>query len=60
MLSYSKWVEAVSHADRVPMSDDVAITCDGRRLDAKEKVLAFAAEVEAEVAAGRTLVDKLP
>lgn len=33
--------------------DDVSITLDGRRLDSKEAVLAWLAEVEAERAAGR-------
>jgi hypothetical protein len=60
VLSYSKWVEAVHHVDRPPTSDDVSITCDGRRLDTKEKVLEFLAEVAADVDAGRTLADKLP
>ncbi len=34
-------------------ADDVSITLDGRRLDTKEAVLAWLAEVEAERAAGR-------
>ncbi len=34
--------------------DDVSITLDGRRLDSKEAVLAWLAEVEAERAAGRS------
>lgn len=34
-------------------SDDVSITKDGRRLDTKEKVLEFLAELEAERAAER-------
>ena len=33
--------------------DDVSITRDGRRLDSKEAVLAWMAEVEADRAAGR-------
>lgn len=39
--------------------DDVSITLDGRRLDSKEAVLAWCAEVEADIAAGRlvTLAD---
>ncbi|MGQ0744314.1 MAG: helix-turn-helix domain-containing protein [Acidimicrobiales bacterium] len=36
-----------------PTVDDVSITLDGRRLDSKEAVLAWLAEVEAERAAGR-------
>lgn len=34
-------------------SDDVSITLDGRRLDSKDVVLAWLAEVEADRAAGR-------
>ncbi len=60
VLSYSDWVEAVRESGRPPTSDDVSVTLDGRRLDTKEKVLAFLAEIEADVAAGRTLADKLP
>jgi hypothetical protein len=33
---------------------------DGRRLDTKEKVLAFLAEIEVDRVAGRTIPDKLP
>ena len=33
--------------------DDVSITLDGRRLDSKEGVLAWLAEVDADRAAGR-------
>lgn len=33
-----------------PTSDDVSITSDGRRLDSKEAVIAFFAELEAELA----------
>jgi hypothetical protein len=59
VLSYAELVEAARQDLRPPTSDDVSITCDGRRLDTREKVLAFVAEVEADVTAGRTLVDKL-
>ena len=34
-----------------PTADDVSITSDGRRLDSKEAVVAFFAELEAEAAA---------
>ena len=46
---------------RAPPStpDDVSITMDGRRLDTKDKVLAFLAEIEAERAAGVTVDDLL-
>lgn len=36
-----------------PTQDNVSVTRDGRRLDSKEAVLAFLAEVEADRAAGR-------
>lgn len=34
-----------------PTDDDVSITSDGRRLDSKEAVIAFFAELDAEAAA---------
>lgn len=36
-----------------PTSDDVSITTDGRRLDSKEAVLAWLAEVDDQTAAER-------
>lgn len=36
-----------------PTDDNVSITMDGRRLDSKEAVLAWLAEVEADRSAGR-------
>ncbi|MGH9152867.1 MAG: hypothetical protein ACRD03_10815 [Acidimicrobiales bacterium] len=36
-----------------PTDDDVSITRDGRRLDSREAVLAWLAEVQADRAAGR-------
>ena len=36
-----------------PTADDVSITLDGRRLDSKEAVLAWLADVKADIAAGR-------
>lgn len=36
-----------------PTADDVSLTLDGRRLDSKEAVLAWLADVEADIAAGR-------
>ncbi len=50
-LSGDEFVERVQMAAR-PTPDDVSITRDGRRLDSKEAVLAWLAEVEAERAAG--------
>lgn len=56
--SFDELADLVRHA---PPStpDDVSITMDGRRLDTKEKVLAFLAEIEAERAAGVTVEDLL-
>jgi len=42
-------------SDPPPTSDDVSITWDGRRLDTKEKVLSFLAELEAARLNGLTL-----
>lgn len=39
-----------------PSADDVSITSDGRRLDSKEAVIAFFAELDAELAARDTAV----
>jgi hypothetical protein len=46
--------EARLRAAGPPTDDDVSITTDGRRLDSKEAVLAWWAEVEAERAAAGT------
>ena len=40
-------------AGRPSTADDVSITLDGRRLDSKEAVLAWLADVEADRVAGR-------
>lgn len=60
VLTFKEWVAAAGTIDRPPTVDDVSITMDGRRLDTKEKVLAFLAEIEEDRAAGRTVADKLP
>ncbi|MHB1726665.1 MAG: hypothetical protein ACYCVN_10015 [Acidimicrobiales bacterium] len=39
--------------------DDVTITLDGRRIDSKEKALAWLSELEADRAAGKTAADTL-
>ena len=49
-------VEQLAEATRVAQprtADDVSITWDGRRLDSREKVLEFLAELETERAGGR-------
>jgi hypothetical protein len=57
VLTGEQWVAAASHNDRPPTSDDVTVTLDGRRLDSKEKVLEWLAEIESDRAAGRTVAD---
>lgn len=39
--------------------DDVIVLMDGRRLDTKEKVLGWLAELEVDRAAGRSVLDSL-
>ncbi len=58
VLNLAELAESVRSAPR-RSADDVSITLDGRRLDSKEKVLAFLAEVEADRIAGRPVVDQL-
>jgi hypothetical protein len=43
--------ERINKYGRPPTTDDVSVTWDGRRLDTKEKLLAFLAEVAEERAA---------
>ncbi len=47
-------LKAKMEAGGPPSSDDVSVTTDGRRLDSKEKVLEFLAELETEREAART------
>jgi hypothetical protein len=54
VLTAEEWMAAASKIDRPPTPDDVSITLDGRRLDFKEKVLEWLAEIEAERKAGMT------
>jgi hypothetical protein len=54
VLTWDEWIAAASNIDRPPTPDDVSITLDGRRLDSKEKVLEFLAEIEAERSSGMT------
>ncbi len=46
-------LEARMRSGGAPTADDVSITYDGRRLDSKEAVLEFLAELEAERAVPR-------
>jgi hypothetical protein len=51
-LSAEELSARVEHAPPATR-DDVSITSDGRRLDSKDAVMAWLAEVEADRAAGR-------
>jgi len=51
-LSAEEFAERVALAPP-PTVDDVSITRDGRRLDSKDAVLAWVAEVEEDRSAGR-------
>lgn len=53
-LSAEEFAERVAQA-APSTADDVSITRDGRRLDTKEAVVAWLAEVEADRDAGHTV-----
>ena len=57
IMTGDKW--AASDVGRQPTPDDVTITLDGRRIDSKEKAIAWLAEIEADRAAGKTAADNL-
>jgi hypothetical protein len=59
VMTGEQWAASVATNSRPPTSDDVSITLDGRRLDTKEKVLAFLAEIEVERSSGMTTEDTL-
>jgi hypothetical protein len=42
------------------LPDDVTLLFDGRRIDTKDKVLEWLAEIEADRTAGRSALDELP
>ena len=46
--SFDEWVAEAGKISREPTADDVSITLDGTRLDSKDKVLAFLADLEVE------------
>ena len=54
VLTAEEWIAATRTISRPPTPDDVSITLDGRRLDSKEKVLEFLAEIQAERSSGLT------
>jgi hypothetical protein len=43
---FDEWAAEAGKISREPTSDDVSITLDGTRLDSKDKVLAFLADLE--------------
>ncbi len=55
--SFDEWVAEAGKITREPTPDDVSITLDGTRLDSKEKVLAFLADLEVERRARAEEVD---
>ena len=55
IMTGDEWAAAV--IDSPPTPDDVTITLDGRRIDSKEKAIAWLAEIEADRAAGKTAAD---
>jgi hypothetical protein len=59
VVTGEEWMASAARIDRPPTSDDVTITLDGGRLDSKERVLAWLAEIEVDRAAGRPVVAKL-
>ena len=54
ILTFEELAEAVRDAPP-PTPDDVSITWDGRRLDSREKVLSFLAELDAARLSGRAV-----
>lgn len=54
VMTGEEWVAAASRNERPRTDDDVSTTWDGRRLDIKDKVLAYLAEIEADRIAGVT------
>ena len=54
-MTGDEWAAAVT--DSPPTPDDVTITLEGRRIDSKEKAIAWLAEIEADRVAGKTAAD---
>ena len=54
-MTGDEWAAGV--VARPPTADDVTITLDGRRIDSKEKAIAWLSEIEADRAAGKTAAD---
>ena len=55
IMTGDEWAAAA--IDNPPTPDDVTITLDGRRIDSKEKAIAWLAEIEADRADGKTAAD---
>jgi len=47
VMTAEEWFEGMRHA-KAPTADDVTILWDGRRLDSREAVMQWLAEVEAK------------
>ena len=60
VVTGDEWAVAVRRLALPPTNDDMTVTLDGRRLDTKEKVLEWLAEVEADRARGAPVVPDLP
>lgn len=54
VLTFEELADAVRDAPP-PTRDDASLTWDGRRLDSREKVLSFLAELDDARTSGRTL-----
>jgi len=59
MVTFEELCESHRNA-LAPTPDDVTVLFDGRRLDSKEKVFEWLAEIESDRAAGRSALDDLP
>ena len=55
IMTGDEWAAAA--IDSPPTPDDVTITLEGRRIDSKEKAIAWLAEIEADRVAGKTAAD---
>ena len=60
VVTGDEWVVAARRLTLPPTNDDTTVTLDGRRLDTKEKVLEWLAEVEADRASGAPVVPEFP
>lgn len=56
VMSAEEWFEGMRHA-APPTDDDCSVTLDGRRLDSREAVMEWLAEVEAKRAEEAAVAD---